>query len=581
MKIRLSFFLLILISLISTVGIAFFYIPIRNIPIPYLIIEFFIVFAIHLIYYKKCFKGLVSSPNKQEKVITYTSSLFAILFLISSRGPQNFLKDNSLFIILLTYLGSFLLIFVCISLFSMALIKRTNIQSTKKAGLKDFVTFFLIIFLTGIVYWMAFYPAGMSTDSLNSWNQVHTKQFNDWHPIIFTWTIMLLTYIWDSPAIVSLFQIAVLSLIFATTFVQLQRLGVKKYHLVIMSLIMAIIPSFTVFSIIIWKDILFSVSILLFTVHLFLINYSKGLWLKHKGNYLLFFLSSFGVVFYRHNGFPVFVFTMIVLILIYWKSLLKVTCSILIILVIAHQILTGPIFKYLGVESSDPNEALSIPTQQIANVIKNDGNLTEEQLNYYNSIFPIKMWKEKYNPYTVDPIKFSWGNYHREVIFDDFPKYLKTWGKVVVQNPLLVVDAYIKQSSLVWQMRIPEGGYEYIYNIGVNKNNFGIESSPISSSLNKWVTKYLEESKLNPYIKVVWRPALYSFIILICSVVILLKNGWRSGVVVLPFLLNLLSIAAALPAQDFRYLLPSVFVSFVFPFMAYINPNLKEEKSNG
>lgn len=578
MRNKLVNILILLVSIASAVGIFYFYMPIRNIPIPFLFIGLCIVSTVYFTFYHIF---LPKYSKRKMWLILFSSALLGVIFLLSTKGQQDYLKDNSFLAIMLAYFGSFLFITICIGLISMKVMGSNKVKHQKPAGFLDFGLYFMIIFLTGITYFLAFYPAGMSTDSLNSWNQAHTGQFNDWHPIMFTWTMMILSTIWDSPASMSLFQVTILSLVFAYSFWQFQKLGVSRYLLIAMSLIIAIIPSFGVFSIILWKDILFSASLLFFTIHLFLIMHTNGKWLVNKGNIVLFFLSSFGVVFFRHNGFPVFVLTMIVLILLYRKSVLKIAGSIFLILVVSHQILTGPIFKYLDVKPSDPNEALSIPTQQIANIIKKDGKLTSEQRQYYNRIFPIEMWKQKYNPYTVDPIKFS-KNYHRDIIYDDFPYYLKTWGQIVIQNPSLAMEAYIKQTSLVWQMRTPQDGYIYQYRNGIIKNDYGLESKPINSSMNHVINQYLEASKVNPYVNFVWRPAFYALIILIFSLALLMKNGWKSSVVILPFLLNVLSILVALPAQDFRYLLANVFLSFVFPFMALIHPEQKKDvKSMG
>lgn len=576
MKEKFTYLLLLLFSLISTIGIFFFYSPIKNIPLLFLVIGAVIVLSTYFIFYKKYYHDLLKLPIKHGGALIFSSALLTILFLLSSRGLQNYLADNSFLIIFLTYFGSFLLITIWILFITMMLLKYNKIYNLSKGNSKDFALYFLIIFLIGIVYWMAYYPAAMSYDSMWSWNQAHTKDFNDWHPIMFTWMIMILTFIWDSPAIVTLFQIILLSLIFAYSFFQLQKLGVKKYLLVSICLLMAITPSFGNYTIVIWKDVLYSASLLIFTVHIFLIFHSKGSWLSSKANIFLFFLSSFGVVFLRHNGFPVFILTMVTLIFLYRKYILKTALPIFLGIVIFHQILTGPIFKYLDIEPSDPNEALAIPLQQIGNVIINDGELTTEQQEYFSDIFPINLWKENFYPHTVDYVKFH-SDYHREVIIEDYPKFFKMWGQTVLQNPKLAIGAFFNQTSLVWQTHTPETGFSLTYFTEIMENDVGIYRKPLSTFLFDKLSNYLEFSKSNQFIQFVWRPASYAFIIFLFSIAFFKKNGWKSIVVLLPFLLNLLSVTAALPAQDFRYLFANVLICFVFPLMALINPISKEE----
>ena len=98
----------------------------------------------------------------------------------------------------------------------------------------------------------------------------------------------------------------------------------------------------------------------------------------------------------------------------------------------------------------------SLPTQQLATVIVNDGKLTNEQREYLDQIFPIQLWKERFHPYNTNPIKFSWADYDRDVIFDDFSKYVKTWLEICLQNPKLAIEGFLTHTSLVWQINPPE-----------------------------------------------------------------------------------------------------------------------------
>ncbi|WP_147534137.1 DUF6020 family protein [Bacillus marasmi] len=572
---KIAYLTLCLTALISTFGIFFFYFPIKSVPIFIVLTGFCIVLALYVIFYRLYFHDLRELPYKQRGLLIFFSSLLAIFFLISSSGNQDYLSDNSFVIVMLTYCGSFLFIsflIIFVTMFALSNIANSNVQN---ASLKNFAVYFMMIFLAGIFYWAAFYPAAMSYDSMWSWNQVHTKEFNDWHPIMFTWLILGLTYVWDSPAMVTIFQIVILALIYAYSFSQLQKLGLNKYLLVFTCILLAFSPPFGNYTIVIWKDVLYSGCLLFFTVHLFLIVRSKGSWLISKGNIALFILSSFGVIFFRHNGFPVYLLTMLILFLFYWKYVFKRALPLFLCLVIFHQILTGPIFTYFNIESSDPNEALAIPTQQIGNVIKNDGKLTEQQLEYFNSIMPIHLWKENYYPHTVDYIKFH-GEYDRDVIIEDYPLYFKMWGNTVLQNPKLALEAFFNQTSLVWQIRTPEG-FSLTFFTDMSENDVGLERKPLSSFLSEKLTSYLEFSRANPILNFVWRPASYAFIIFVFAIAFFMKNGWKAGVVLLPFLLNMLSVTAALPAQDFRYLFANVLISFIFPLMALIKPNIKEE----
>ena len=53
---------------------------------------------------------------------------------------------------------------------------------------------------------------------------------------------------------------------------------------------------------------------------------------------------------------------------------------------------------------------------------------------------PLPLWEEKYNPYSVDSIKFSWGDYDRFVIYDNPKQYASMWSDMVLANPGLATE---------------------------------------------------------------------------------------------------------------------------------------------
>ncbi|WP_281998555.1 DUF6020 family protein [Priestia flexa] len=424
-------------------------------------------------------------------------------------------------------------------------------------------------------YWLAFFPGGMTPDSLAQWEQAHTREFNDWHPIMITWLIMILTQIWDHPGMITIVQILVVSSIYLYTFHFLIKKQVPPIVLGILTLLVLLIPSFLIFSIVIWKDILYSAFLLFFTVNIARVYLSNGAFIQSKYGIFMLLLSSFGVAFFRHNGFPVFVITFLCLIVLfrkYWKRLVP----LFLVIFILQRIITGPVFNWLDVKPSDPNEALSIPTQQIANIIVNDGEMSKSEREYFNNVLPIELWKEKYNPYKSDPIKFTWEYYDREFIFQDLGLYFKNYMSIVIKNPYLAMEGFLKQTALVWQTTPFEDGYTdtYVTNVYYG-NKFGLENTVVSPLITNTAKAYLEFFK-SPSLFFLWKPAFYHCVILLFSLFFIARKGITSSIVLFPWLLNTLSVLAALPAQDFRYLLASVFVSFFFVGLAFVRKGEEE-----
>ncbi|WP_191560040.1 DUF6020 family protein [Metabacillus idriensis] len=567
-------------SILLGVLFLFFYYPIRNINVGLtIIICALLAFCIwKMVQYMYLWFELTLI----KKIISICFlSLFSILILLSSKGEQIHLQDNHLFIVILSFFGAFISVFTICTAITLSFLRIHGVKGEKQLSKSKIMIYALPSILVWITYWIAFFPAGMTPDSLAQWDQAHTGQLDNWHPVVYTLLIMFLTQIWDNPAIVSLFQIVIIAGIIGYTCYRLEKFNFPKWSTWTLAVFFAISPVNSIYSITIWKDVLYSAFLLLFIVLVFNIVKTKGLWIKSKSHFFFFIITSLSLIFFRHNGFPVFIVTMILILVFYWNVKKQVIIGLTSVAII-YLLVTGPVFNILGVKPSDPNEALSIPTQQLATIIIEDGNISESQEEYLNEIFPIELWKERFNPYNTNPIKFSWGEYNREVIFDDTKKYFSTWLELCIQNPKLALKGFFTHTSLVWQIHQPkEPGYTdtFVTNVYYG-NKQGLENTIINEKITLAANKYLTVTK-EMFGSIIWRPANYAFMILLLTFIGYLRNDFRIWFVSLPLLLNTAAVMAALPAQDFRYLYSNTLVVYIAIFLAfttYSNKRLENEK---
>ena len=571
----IKFLLVLCLAAFGTGSTLFFFMPIKNagIVLPGIFMILFVLFLYISFFSSRPLFNLGTDIGKTKKVwLVVFAFLFSAALLFSIRGSQGFLLDNAVPTIIVVYLGSIATLSSFVLVLLSLLLKVEIVIDARQVSKIKIIAYAAPSILVWLLYFTAFYPAGMTPDSLAQWDQAHTGQFNDWHPLIYTWFIMLLTSFWDSPAIVSLAQIVIMALIFGYSAYRFEAMGVNKIVIWIMAVLFALSPINGIYSITIWKDVLYSAFLLFFSMVILNIVVTKGKWLESYTHITLFLLAAVGIVFMRHNGFPVFLITLVVLLLSYRKQL-KPLLVVFVLIIALHSLITGPVFQALDVVPSDPNEALSIPTQQFATIIINDGKLTEEQRDYLDSIFPIELWKERFHPYNTNAIKFSWKEYDRDIIFDDFKKYVTTWLEVCLQNPKLAVEGFLTHTSLVWQIREPEKpGYTdaFVTNVYLG-NEQGIVNTVINPELTEDMRDYLTYTKEELGV-IIWRPATYLFMILFFTFVSYLRNDYKSWFVSLPVLLNAASVMAAIPAQDFRYLYANtllLYLTFIFMFLHY------------
>lgn len=570
---KVSYLLIGMVSVvagfIATAGIISFYEPFYRLTI-ILGCILFILFSLSSFVIAIRFKN----SNRLETPHTWWSLLFIMVFpifiMLSSAPDQSHIETwfMRVGIYAITYC-----VYVGLQIVLMEFIYRLNLQG--KSLTFSFFIYFALPAAGWLLYFFAFYPGTMTPDSLAQWGQAHSYEWNNWHPIVHTWFITALLQIWDSPAIIALSQILIMSLIWAYSMKSIEKKGLTFIALILFSMVAAAWPVLGIFSITLWKDILYSFVLFLFCVLVFNMVFTRGHWLDQKRHLLLLFITSLAVVFFRHNGFPVFLITGGLLVFVFrahWRPLITNFIAIIGI----YLIVTGPVFSTYQVESTELKEALGIPTQQIANIVTY-GEMTEEQNVYINEVMPLRIWKKYYHPYQVDPLKFS-GEYDDVYISETFGQFMKVWAGMVVQNPGLAIEAFLKETSVVWQMHEPKDpGYtsKYVTNIYHN-NEFGLENKIMNEELTEDMRDYLEGSVDN-FLTTIWRPASYLIAILFLTVTAVLKYGKSSSVwlIPLPVLLNVGSVAATLPAQEFRYLFSNVPLAIFLMAMIWI---AKEDK---
>ena len=128
----------------------------------------------------------------------------------------------------------------------------------------------------GLIYWLAFFPGVMSYDSVNQWDQLSTFKITNLHPAFHTILEWLLTRIWYSPAIISLFQVVLASLVIGYGLNSIRKVSrLPGYILIALGLLISANPIVGVMDVTLWKDVLYSFAILLLTIYLFNINQQR------------------------------------------------------------------------------------------------------------------------------------------------------------------------------------------------------------------------------------------------------------------------------------------------------------------
>lgn len=437
-------------------------------------------------------------------------------------------------------------------------------KCTKQCNIKNIIILGSPIFLVSIILWLAFYPAVMTADSLSEWNQIQMGTFSDWHPVVYTWLIMMTTKIWHSPAAMALFQIIVMSSFIGYSLSIFTRYGVSLKKLFIISVVFSIFPYIPLMTICIWKDIIYAVFISFLTLLLIRICIEGEKLLSKRIFYFELFLAVTGTILFRHNGIVPGFITLILLIMLikkYRKRLLIVFTSVVLVFVV----LMGPVYKILNVEPTSKSEAFCIMMQSLGRIARYDSDsISEDDKKSMNEILPFEKWGSNYNENVADPIKFD-KEFNSEIINEDPIGFMKLWFSVIKSSPKEALKAYAHSTKVIWNPITGHVNNCVAYPIEYNKYNLKSEMKfpSITKPINEFYY-YLSCTYGNFYRNLLWKPAIPMYIFIGIIIFLSIRNKDKKYyLIMVPMLFNVLSLAISIPAQDFRYLFSNYIILMI------------------
>ena len=196
-------------------------------------------------------------------------------------------------------------------------LQTSQITATlKKLNYKDLIIF-LIPFAIFLYYLHVYDPGILSVDSYNQLHQIATGQFSNWHPFFHTFIEMICIKIYASPVSIGILQIIVFSSMWMIICKYFRdddsepHLKSKIFILqVVITLLISLIPINALYSITLWKDILFSY-FLMFLCFLIKVMLDKQGQVSYRFIILFSLLMAF-ISQIRPNGIYIVILLMII-----------------------------------------------------------------------------------------------------------------------------------------------------------------------------------------------------------------------------------------------------------------------------
>ena len=420
-------------------------------------------------------------------------------------------------------------------------------------GRWNWLFFSLPMILVWGVYLFTFFPGIITPDGINQWGQIQTGRLDDALPVGHTLLLILITGAWNSPAAVIVSQILLLSLSTAWGLGILMEQGLPKWAGWLLAVVFAVSPVNARMVITLWKDIPYSVCLLLLSLMALKIFFTKGEWLRSKITWLWIGLVSLGISSFRLNGLPVPVVTLVILAPIYrnwWKPLIGTLVSFLAV----FAIIQGPVFDQLKVDRNEGFKQLLFIHHIAAHVVEG-GPLTERESAMASKIFPLDEWA--YDCCTNLRVwrtpSFSEPRFAKES-----STILRLFLDLAIKEPVVEARHFVCVSSLIWELPsrcklniepLPSGEIRW-----VTRNSLGLREESLIPFLVQPFTLIDWRISQTPLDILFYTPALFLYLAVYCtSLYALRRKDWKGLLFITPALVQSGVMIAVNVSRDFRY----------------------------
>jgi len=440
--------------------------------------SFLFFWLLHCTFYSKKYVCKLEKERVVAVIVSFILSVFCLLFgsqIIHEYYYGTFGKIASFLII---FAGSWIVLERIIEILY-AKEGTVYLPSDKTEASKGvFWKYVGLLLICWLPFYLANYPGVVTIDSATQIVQAAFRNYSNHHPVMQTWIIrgimtLVSAFTTDYNVYVACYvvlQCIAIAMIYAFSVKTLNEIGVKKSYRIVTLLFFALMPYNIMMSINMWKDTLFSTGFLLMLV---------SFWRLHAFNRRIdlieLFIGSFIVCMFRNNGWYAFLATLPFAIIILWKKR-KDACIVLAGILALVVLIRGPVFKMNNISQPDIAESLSIPIQQIANVIAQGGELTDSEYSLLSEIVDLEEVAKSYDSRISDPVKtlivLGGKSY---LIKERKTDFFKLWINVGKRYPGFYLQAFVEQTEGYYNPDIQR----WQYTSGICKTDVPITSEPL------------------------------------------------------------------------------------------------------
>lgn len=301
-----------------------------------------------------------------------------------------------------------------------------------------------------MVYLIAYWPGGFSTDNNYQWRQITGETpFTDWHPALHTIFLWLLTHICNPLS----FSVAVQALCYALAVgyitSTLWRWRVPKTLCILTALYLGANPGISNLLIFPWKDCMFAICVLVLAGQLFSLHASRGMWLKRKRNLLALGVMLCLCAILRHNGIALVLAVNVWLLVSFPKLVLRLGCAILTALALLI-LIKGPLYGAFNVEKTQTriDELIGLPLTVLSHIyVEAPESLDADIVTFLEDVAPREIYTEHHRTGDWNETKWYMGYIYTDRPYS-VPEIFSFTLRAMIAEPALGLEAL----GLLWQM---------------------------------------------------------------------------------------------------------------------------------
>lgn len=416
----------------------------------------------------------------------------------------------------------------------------------------------LFIFSTYPAIWIQGDVAGVYDCAIN-------QNWNDWHTIGYVLFVFLCTRIKETQYSVIIIQTIiwiVLNMYILSVLYNYKKRAAYVYTFIVC---ITITPFLYLESMI--KDTVFSMGILALTVVLFKIIYTDEF---NKIDIIFISIIPLFSILCRQGGFFVVIITYSAMILFYIKKKKNIAIKFALLFAFhgcVYLLVTVVLLNSLSATKNPAYVKYGTPMAMIGAAVSQNVDLSNEDIEILEQVMPLERWGECYNKYWADDISRSWGKIGEDVnkveqLVDTNgfgKKLIEINAKLFLKHPIIYLRAFFDMNSIIWEIAKPvDAALMTTSEVPEDVNIVYSTSYKITNS----VAQFMDQNAITNAIST--RGGYFLFGLIFSSVVICILNK-KYLLCELPIAIVDVMLAFTIPAQDPRYILPTIECSiFIF-----------------